>query len=187
MWSSLCWHFKYIFLNGIFLTIVRISLKFASDDSLENKSAWAYVIAWHRRCDKPLPEEMLQICIMMTSWNGNIFCVIGPLWGESTGHRWIPLTKSTDAELWSFLVFFDLYLDKWFSKQSGRRWFETPSHSLWRRRNVASSGHTEIKSISPVFTGGYAFVVNVLFTCIAVKIVIVSHLFHKSTVTCYIR
>ena len=40
---------------------------------------------------------------MMTSSNGNIFRVIGPLWGESTGHRWIPLTKASDAEPWCFL------------------------------------------------------------------------------------
>ena len=25
------------------------------------------------------------------------------VWGESTGHRWIPLTKASDAELWCFL------------------------------------------------------------------------------------
>ena len=40
---------------------------------------------------------------IMTSANGNIFRVTGPLWGESTGHRWIPHTKSSDAELWCFL------------------------------------------------------------------------------------
>ena len=28
--------------------------------------------------------------------------VIGPLWGESTDHRWIPLTKASDAELGCF-------------------------------------------------------------------------------------
>ena len=40
----------------------------------------------------------------MTSSNDNIFRVTGPLWGESTGHRWIPLTKkASDAELWCFL------------------------------------------------------------------------------------
>ena len=39
----------------------------------------------------------------MTSSNGNIFRDTGPLWGESTGHRWIPLTKDSDAELWCFL------------------------------------------------------------------------------------
>ena len=33
----------------------------------------------------------------------NIFCVTGPLWGESTGHRWIPLTKANDAELWCLI------------------------------------------------------------------------------------
>ena len=36
---------------------------------------------------------------MMTSSNGNIFSVIGPLWGEFIGHRWIPLSKASDAEL----------------------------------------------------------------------------------------
>ena len=40
---------------------------------------------------------------MMMSSNGNIFHVTGPLWGESTGHRWIPLTKASDVECWSFL------------------------------------------------------------------------------------
>ena len=40
---------------------------------------------------------------MMTSSNGNIFRVTGPLCGEFTGPRWIPLTKASDAELWCFL------------------------------------------------------------------------------------
>ena len=40
---------------------------------------------------------------MMTSSNGNLFRVTGPLWGEFTGHRWIPLTKASDAELGCFL------------------------------------------------------------------------------------
>ena len=40
---------------------------------------------------------------MMTSWNGNIFRVTGHLCGEFTGHRWIPGTKASDAELWCFL------------------------------------------------------------------------------------
>ena len=30
---------------------------------------------------------------MMTSWHKIIFRVTGPLWGEYTGDRWIPLTK----------------------------------------------------------------------------------------------
>ena len=40
---------------------------------------------------------------MITSSNGNISRVTGPLWRESTGHRWIPLTKARDAVLWCFL------------------------------------------------------------------------------------
>ena len=41
----------------------------------------------------------------MTLSNGNIFCVTGFLWGEFTGHRWIPPTKASDGELWCFLWF----------------------------------------------------------------------------------
>ena len=40
---------------------------------------------------------------MMTSSNGNIFRVTGPLCGEFTGHLWVSLTKASDAELWCFL------------------------------------------------------------------------------------
>ena len=28
--------------------------------------------------------------------------VTGPLWGESTGHRWIPLSNASDMGLWYF-------------------------------------------------------------------------------------
>ena len=34
---------------------------------------------------------------------GSIFHFTGPLCEEYTGHRWIPLTKASDAELWCFL------------------------------------------------------------------------------------
>ena len=76
----------------------------------------------------------------MTSSNGNICCVTGPLCGKFTGHRWIPRTKASDAELWCFLlsapdVFFYLRLNKRLSKQLWGWWFETPSHSLLRHRN----------------------------------------------------
>ena len=29
--------------------------------------------------------------------------LLGPLWGESIGHRWIPHTKASDAEFWCFI------------------------------------------------------------------------------------
>ena len=45
--------------------------------------------------------DILQV--MMTSSNWIIFRVTGPLCGEFTGPRWIPLTKAGDTELWCFL------------------------------------------------------------------------------------
>ena len=40
---------------------------------------------------------------MMTSSNGNIFRVTAFLCGEFNGHRWISLTKASDAEHWCYL------------------------------------------------------------------------------------
>ena len=69
--------------------------------------------------NKPLLEPIVNtiICYRTMYWkpshvhahiswwrhqNGNIFRVIGPLCGEFTGHRWITLIKTSDAELWCF-------------------------------------------------------------------------------------
>ena len=65
----------------------------------------------------------------MTSSNGNIFRVTGPLCREFTGHRWIPRTKASDTELWCFFLSAP---EKRLSDQSRRRSLETPSHPLWR-------------------------------------------------------
>ena len=83
---------------------------------------WFISLSWR------LPYQLL---IMMTSSNGNIFFVTGPLWGESTGDRWIPFTEASDTELWCFLWSApeQLVEHRW------RRWFETPSNSLWRHCN----------------------------------------------------
>ena len=40
---------------------------------------------------------------MMTSSNGNISHVNGPLWGESTGHQWFPLTKWQGGLMFSLI------------------------------------------------------------------------------------
>ena len=52
-----------------------------------------------------------------------------PVTGEFHAQR--PVTGSFD-------VFFDLRLNKRFSKQWQARWFETPSHPLWRHCNDVS-------------------------------------------------
>ena len=70
-------------------------------------------------------------CPMKTSSTGNIQRVTGHWFGEFTGHRWIPYTKASDAEL-----FFDLRPNKRLSKQLWGWWFETPSHPLWSQCNA---------------------------------------------------
>ena len=48
-------------------------------------------------------QKMTFTGTMMTSSNGSIFRVTGHSCGEFTCHRWSPLTKASDAELWCFL------------------------------------------------------------------------------------
>ena len=63
---------------------------------------------------------------MMTSPNGSIFRGTGPLWGEFTGHRWISLTKASDAELWYIL---------WSTpEQTVEKTIETPM--IWDARSL---------------------------------------------------
>ena len=40
-----------------------------------------------------------------------------PLWGESTGHRWIPLIKARDDELWCFFL-----ICAWTNNWGGYQW-----------------------------------------------------------------
>ena len=85
------------------------------------------VILWCPRCIYTYSS------CMMTSSNGNIFRVTGPLCGEFTGPGEFPtqrpVTRSID-------VFCDLRLNKLLSKQQWGWWFETPSCSLSRQCNV---------------------------------------------------
>ena len=75
---------------------------------------------------------------MMTSSNGNIFRVTGPLWGESRATGELPSQRPVTR---GFDVFFEQRLSKRLSKQSRSRWFETPSRSLLRLCN----GHDHLK------------------------------------------
>ena len=63
--------------------------------------------------------------IMMTSSNGNIFRVAGPLCGEFICHQ----------GQWRGALVFSLISAAEQTKQSRRRWFETPPLSLWRHYN----------------------------------------------------
>ena len=66
--------------------------------ALRYRSSISELTAWRRTDGRPSSEP-----VMVTSSNGNIFRVTGPLCGEFTGGRWIPRAKASDAELWCFL------------------------------------------------------------------------------------
>ena len=53
-----------------------------------------------------------KLLCMVTSSNGNLFRATGHSCGEFTGHRWIPRTKASDAELWCFL-FICAWINGW--------------------------------------------------------------------------
>ena len=63
---------------------------------------WALVLVCVRHHSLVSSSHKLFPTSMMTSSNGNIFRVTGPLCGEFTGHWWIPLTKPS---MWYQSVF----------------------------------------------------------------------------------
>ena len=74
----------------------------------------------------------------MTSLNGTIFGVTGPLCGEFTGPGEFPAQRPVTR---SFDVFFDLRLNNRLSKQPWGWWFETPPWWLWRHCNDRETLH----------------------------------------------
>ena len=84
---------------------------------------------------RPVAESKYLPCamcgnLMITSWNGSIFHVTGPLWGIPPVDGGLPSQRPVTR---SFDVFFDLRLNKRLRKH---RRFETPPCSLWRHCNV---------------------------------------------------
>ena len=75
---------------------------------------------------------------IMTSSNGNIFRVTGPLCWEFTGPGKFPAQRPVTG---SFDVFFGLRPNKRLSNQPWGWWFETPSWSLWRHCNGFAEGN----------------------------------------------
>ena len=92
----------------------------------------------------------LFMCLIMTSSNGNIFRVTGPLCGEFTGPGEFsaqrPMTRSFD-------VFFGLRPHKGLIKQPWGWSFETSSWSLWRHYNVSARPKRLSKT--------YSFMINI--------------------------
>ena len=73
-------------------------------------------------------------------WNGDVikWKHFPRYWPFVRGiHRWITLTKASDRELWCFLWSAPEKI-AWVNNRNARRWFETPSHTLWRHCNSAT-------------------------------------------------
>ena len=76
--------------------------------------------------------RMIHFPITMMTSSRNIFRVTGPLWGESIGRQWIPLTKTSHVDLWCFL---------WLCKQS--RYLDTHTRTFTRTHTHA---HTQTQT-----------------------------------------
>ena len=110
--------FKTIFMNGslIYMSIIGSDLlhiyfevhNFLCNTKIKGEILYAFISfttkqlrdecslpAWHRLCSSHAA----------VAWRHQMetFSITSPLCGEFTGHRWIPLTKARDAELWYFL------------------------------------------------------------------------------------
>ena len=83
------WH-RWMNSNCLHLNALIVSTSYQWDAHL-----WRHWLDYDVKCSYHRTPKL--------SSNGNIFRVPGSLCGEITGHRWIPLTKASDAELWCFL------------------------------------------------------------------------------------
>ena len=98
---------------------------------------------------------------LMTSSNGNIFRVTGPLRGEPPVTDGFPSQRPVTR---NFDISFDLRLHKYLSKQSRRRWFETPSRSLWRHCN--SNHQSRGGNISVLWRHDMGTLSTILLLCV---------------------
>ena len=100
-------------------------------------------------CSMSSFKRHIHLHFMMTSPNGNIFRVTGPVRGEFFSQR--PVTRGFD-------VFF-LRLNKRLSEQSRRRWFDTSFRSWWHHCNTSPEANLKLKSREILFAP------NIHFNC----------------------
>ena len=85
---------------------------------------------------------------MMTSSNGNIFRVSGPLCREYTGHWWIPHTKVSDAEHVFSLIY--AWINGWVKRQrtlivmDSSTGTPTEDHCSGKRQYGAAAGNGSV-------------------------------------------
>ena len=112
-WHRFCNHRKTLFHGVYFFACIPTQIREASSSvSLWSVTQWlgsyngdmcfVFHHSWQTGLIKHYPYDGT-VFGMMTSSNGIIFRVTGPLCGEFTGHHWIPRSKASDAEHWCFL------------------------------------------------------------------------------------
>ena len=127
------------------LTIVYASVYSGADQSKHQSSAsLAFVWGIHRGPVNspqkwPVTRKMFPFddVIMDNPWRRHQMETFSALLALCVGNS--PVTDEFPSQrpvTRSFDVFFDLRLNKRLSKQSRRRWFESPSPSLWRHSNT---------------------------------------------------
>ena len=97
-------------------------------------------------------RSLLQWCYMsinmMTSSNGTIFRVTGPLCEEFTGHGEFPAQRQ-----WRGALIFSLICARiiaWVNDREAGR-FETPARPLWRHCNDGVSNHLQLELCNSLF------------------------------------
>ena len=92
-------------------------------------SAWWWITNTRSRLlpkvDRKLTSPGVGVTVI-TSSNGNIYRVTGPLCGEFTGHRWFPLAKASDAELWCFFIC--AWINGWINNREAGDWRRHRAH-----------------------------------------------------------
>ena len=85
----------------------------------------------------------------MTPWRGVPFRITGPLWGESTSDRSIPLAKGK----WSYVFFFFVWAGCWTNNRFAG---DSRRHALmWRHHNVKSC---RVSESIPVYIYIYTYI-----------------------------
>ena len=106
LWIPLIYFFHFVAGPKIiiyFIVCNRARQKGQRDSSLGQPDFYQPVARWATWF---FFELLRNACSMMSSSNGNIFPITGPLCGEFTSHWWIPLTKASDRELWWFVLIY---------------------------------------------------------------------------------
>ena len=121
---------------GFLKSILRSEGHTRPRDAIKGKSIYSSYHRAYKLTKKPHVLFWRMIYVVSSWWHHQMetFSALlalcagnSPATGEFSSQR--PVTRSFD-------IFCDLCLNKRLSKQSWGWWFETPSRSLWRHRNV---------------------------------------------------